>query len=55
MLNDYLRSLCIETSNRRRNTRRYWITTGIAVAALIKAFLPELSEGLAAVLTWLGR
>ena len=42
-------------ADRRRNTRRYWITTGIAVAALIKAFLPELSEGLAAVLTWLGR
>lgn len=55
MLNDYLCSLYIETSNRRRDTRRYWITTGIAVAALIKAFLPEISEGLAAVLTWLGR
>ena len=30
--------------------RRYWLTTGIAVAALVKSFMPELTA--AAALLW---
>ena len=33
----------------KRDTRRYWITTGIAAVALIKAFFPELREAVEAV------
>lgn len=33
--------------NSRKDTRRYWITTVIAVIALIKSFMPEISAGLA--------
>ena len=29
----------------RRESRRYWITTVIAIVALIKSFMPELSSG----------
>lgn len=36
---------------RRRDTRRYWITTVIAIAALIKAFLPEICAAVA----WLSK
>lgn len=39
----------------RRNTRRYWITTGIAAAALIKSFWPEISSALAWLLTLSGQ
>jgi len=35
----------------RKESFRYWITTGIAVAALIKSFLPEICAGLA----WLSK
>ena len=35
----------------RRDFRRYWITTGIAVAALIKSFMPEISAAWA----WLSK
>lgn len=38
----------IETTT--TGNRRYWITTGIAIVALIKAFLPEISAGLASLL-----
>ena len=31
----------------RQQSRRYWITTGIAVVALVKSFMPEISAGLA--------
>lgn len=31
---------------KRVESRRYWITTGIALAALIKSFLPEIRAGL---------
>ena len=31
----------------KKADRRYWITTGIAIIALIKAFMPEISAGLA--------
>lgn len=33
-----------------KESRRYWITTGIAIAALIKAFLPEIFAGWALLL-----
>lgn len=38
-----------ELLRRRRETIRYWITTGIAAAALVKSFLPEV-RGLLALL-----
>ena len=34
-----------------KESRRYWVTTGIALAALIKSFLPEIAAGLA----WLSK
>lgn len=37
-----------------KETRRYWITTIIASVALIKSFMPEISAGLAWLLTLLG-
>lgn len=44
---DYLNFTLARKDQRRIESIRYWITTAIAVAALIKAFLPELSAGLA--------
>lgn len=43
----YFEDKAEETSKSRKESIRYWITTTIAVAALIKAFLPEISAGLA--------
>lgn len=43
----YISYLNEEKKAGRASARRYWITTGIAVAALIKSFLPEISAGLA--------
>lgn len=39
----------------KKADRRYWITTGIAVIALIKAFMPEISSGLAWLLRLLAQ
>lgn len=39
----------------RQSSRRYWITTAIAAIALIKAFMPEISAGLAWLLKLLGQ
>ncbi len=47
----YLRYLRKKQKYRRKDSFRYWITTAIALAALIKSFLPELS----AVLAWLSK
>lgn len=46
---------CRQQKANRKNNRRYWITTGIALAALIKAFLPEISAGLAYILKLLAQ
>ena len=40
---------------KKKADRRYWITTGIAVIALIKAFMPEISVGLAWLLRLLAQ
>ena len=40
-----------EREKYRKENIRYWITTTIAAAALIKSFLPEISAGLA----WLSK
>lgn len=46
--NQYVR----ETKKQKRiGDVRYWITTGIAAAALVKAFLPEICAGLAYIST----
>ena len=42
-------------SAEKKNNRRYWITTGIAIAALIKSFWPEISSALAWLLTLSGQ
>ena len=39
----------------KKADRRYWITTGIAVIALLKAFMPEISSGLAWLLRLLAQ
>lgn len=39
----------------RKEDRKYWITTIIAVVALIKSFMPEISAGLAWLSTLLGQ
>lgn len=39
----------------KKASRRYWITTGIAIAALIKSFWPEISSALAWLLTLSGQ
>ena len=39
----------------KKADRRYWITTGIAIIALIKAFMPEISSGLAWLLRLLAQ
>ena len=39
----------------RTDSKRYWITTAIAVTALIKSFLPEISAGLERLLKLLGQ
>ena len=36
-----------EEGTSKKDRRRYWITTGIAIAALVKAFLPEIMAFLA--------
>lgn len=41
--------------NQWKESRRYWITTGIAIAALIKSFFPEISAGLAWLLKLLAK
>lgn len=41
-------------ANSRKNSRRYWITTLIAVIALVKSFMPEISAGLVWLLKLLG-
>lgn len=46
----YLEMRRDERSKERKQSVRYWITTSIAVAALVKAFLPEISAGLALLL-----
>lgn len=38
-------------TERKKDDIRYWITTGIAVAALVKSFLPEICAGLAYIST----
>ena len=45
----YISYLSASHRQQRRSTRRYWITTAIAIAALIKSFLPEILS----VLNWL--
>ena len=45
----------VQTRNVKKNDRRYWITTGIAIAALIKSFRPEISSALAWLLTLSGQ
>lgn len=35
-----------QTNARRKDSRRYWITTVIASAALVKSFMPEILAGL---------
>ncbi len=45
----------VQTRNVKKNDRRYWITTGIAIAALIKSFWPEISSALAWLLTLSGQ
>ena len=40
---EYLRS---QNRIKRLESRRYWITTAIAITALIKSFLPEILAGL---------
>lgn len=39
----------------RMISKRYWITTGIAITALFKSFLPEISSGLEQLLKLLGQ
>lgn len=41
--------------NQWKESRRYWITTGIAIVALIKSFFPEISAGLAWLLKLLAQ
>lgn len=44
-----------EREKSRKEDIRYWITTAIAAAALVKSFLPEISAGLAWLLKLLGQ
>lgn len=39
----------------KKTDRRYWITTGIAIIALLKAFMTEISSGLAWLLRLIGQ
>lgn len=48
---DYLAYARSEKARHRKEDIRYCITTTIAVIALIKSFLPEISEGLALLLS----
>lgn len=52
---NYLASLRNHVAGKRTETRRYWITTVIAVIALLKAFMPEIVAGLELVWTLLKR
>lgn len=45
----YLEEQAKHREERKSDTRRYWITTIIAIIALVKSFLPEIR----AVLAWL--
>lgn len=44
---DFLMFYKQSKANSRKNSRRYWITTLIAVIALLKSFMPEICAGLA--------
>lgn len=44
---DYLMYLNRESKAQKTQSIRYWITTAIAVVALIKSFMPEICAGLA--------
>lgn len=45
----------MQAHNAKKSDRRYWITTGIAIAALVKSFWPEISSALAWLLTLSGQ
>lgn len=51
---EYLRFWKYLSARTRSNTRRYWITTAIAVLAMLKAFLPEILAAAAALSKALG-
>ena len=40
----YIRYVDSQRKLRMQNTRRYWITTAIALAALVKSFWPEITS-----------
>ena len=52
---EYRRYYLAQRAAERKSTRRYWITTGIAIAALVKSFWPEISSALAWLLTLPGQ
>lgn len=52
---NYLAYLYQTSKQEKKDDKRYWITTGIALAALFKSFLPEISAIVASVLKLLGQ